>query len=410
MSENLNNNVPANVEEEIESPKSGKKQKQPRQSNVSKNESLLEKLANELNKENKDGGKLAYFLDEQDDPSSISDWISTGSSVLDLAISNRKDGGLPVGRMVEFNGLEGSGKSLLSAHIIANTQKKGGVAVYIDTENAASPEFWKSLGVDLSKDKLLYLQAETVEKIFELIEKAIAKIRIVNPDLLLTIVVDSVAAASTLVEQASDHGKDGYATGKAIILSKAMRKITTMLGKQKVLIVFTNQLRVNLGAMPGQEKYTVSGGKALAYHCSVRVRLNKKGKIKTSDGNVIGVECKAVVVKNRMGPPDRVAEFNIYYDSGIADYSSWIDVLKKYGHLKNGGPKGSIYVADDKTEYTFTGKDFVKLMTDNPKLRDEMYNKIAESLIMKYKDPNSSVVENVEVTGDDDDQVVDLED
>ena len=136
---------------------------------------MLVSLAAELNKNNKEGGKIAYFLDEQDDPSTISDWISTGSSLLDIAISNRPNGGLPVGRMVEFNGLEGTGKSLISAHIVANTQKKGGKAIYIDTENAAAPDFWKSLGVDLSS--LLYIQRETVEDIFTTMEQAITYIR-----------------------------------------------------------------------------------------------------------------------------------------------------------------------------------------------------------------------------------------
>jgi recombination protein RecA len=156
---------------------------------------LVELLANELNKANKDGGKIAYFLDEQENPAEISDWISTGSSILDLAISNRPHGGLPVGKMVEFNGLEGTGKSLVSAHVVADTQRKGGVAVVIDTENAAAPEFWKSLGVDLSK--LLYVQCETVEDIFAQMEKMIAIVRKSNKDRILTIIVDSVAAAST---------------------------------------------------------------------------------------------------------------------------------------------------------------------------------------------------------------------
>ena len=148
-----------------------------------------------------------------------------------------------------------TGKSLLSAHVVSDTQKKGGVAVVIDTENSAAPEFWKSLGVDLSK--LLYVQCETVEDIFEQIEKMIAIVRKSNKDRILTIIVDSVAAASTKVELESDHGKDGYATGKSIIISKAMRKITTMIGRQKVLTVFTNQLRQNLNAMAFGDKYCV---------------------------------------------------------------------------------------------------------------------------------------------------------
>ena len=351
---------------------------------------LIEMLANELNKANKDGGKIAHFLDEQDNPSEITDWISTGSSILDLAISNRPHGGLPVGKMVEFNGLEGTGKSLLSAHVVADTQKKGGVAVVIDTENAAAPEFWKSLGVDLSK--LLYVQCETVEDIFAQMERMIAIVRKSNKDRILTIIVDSVAAASTKVELESDHGKDGYATGKSIIISKAMRKITTMIGRQKVLTVFTNQLRQNLNAMAFGDKYVVSGGKALAYHCSVRVRLNNTGKLKRGE-EIIGNECKAVVVKNRMGPPQRQASFDIYFDSGIADYGSWIKVLKENNLVKQGGAYYT-YKKNDGSEWKFQSKDFVSVMQTDKELSEEVYLKICDAVIMKYKDPNSQIIED----------------
>ena len=367
-----------------------------KKSNVSKEnqrDELIELLADELNKANKDGGKIAYFLDEQENPAEISDWISTGSSILDLAISNRPHGGLPVGKMVELNGLEGTGKSLVSAHVVADTQKKGGVAVVIDTENAAAPEFWKSLGVDLSK--LLYVQCETVEDIFAQMEKMIAIVRKSNKDRILTIIVDSVAAASTKAELESDHGKDGYATGKSIIISKAMRKITTMIGRQKVLTVFTNQLRQNLNAMAFGDKYVVSGGKALAYHCSVRVRLNNTGKLKKAE-EVIGNECKAVVIKNRMGPPQRQANFEIYFDSGIADYSSWIKVLKDNSIIKQGGAYYS-YKKDDGSEWKFQSKDFVSTMQSDLALKEELYLKICDAVIMKYKDPNSQIVEDATV-------------
>ena len=359
---------------------------------------LVELLANELNKANKDGGKIAYFLDEQENPAEISDWISTGSSILDLAISNRPHGGLPVGKMVEFNGLEGTGKSLLSAHVVADTQKKGGIAVVIDTENSAAPEFWKSLGVDLSK--LLYVQCETVEDIFEKMEQMIGIVRKSNKDRILTIIVDSVAAASTKVELESDHGKDGYATGKSIIISKAMRKITTMIGRQKVLTVFTNQLRQNINAMAFGDKYVVSGGKSLAYHCSVRVRLNNTGKLKKGE-EVIGNECKAVVVKNRMGPPQRQASFDIYFDSGIADYGSWIKVLKENNLVKQGGAYYT-YKKDDGTEWKFQSKDFVSTMKNDKVLNEEIYMKICDSVIMKYKDPNSIIVDDAVIDTDED--------
>ena len=354
---------------------------------------LIELLANELNKANKDGGKIAYFLDEQENPAEISDWISTGSSILDLAISNRPHGGLPVGKMVELNGLEGTGKSLVSAHVVADTQRKGGVAVVIDTENAAAPEFWKSLGVDLSK--LLYVQCETVEDIFAQMEKMIAIVRKSNKDRILTIIVDSVAAASTKVELESDHGKDGFATGKSIIISKAMRKITTMIGRQKVLTVFTNQLRQNLNAMAFGDKYVVSGGKALAYHCSVRVRLNNTGKLKKGE-EIIGNECKAVVIKNRMGPPQRQANFDIYFDSGIADYSSWIKVLKEQNLIKQGGAYYT-YKKNDGSEWKFQSKDFVSTMQNDKTLSEEIYLKICDAVVMKYKDPNSQIIDDAVV-------------
>ena len=354
---------------------------------------LVELLANELNKANKDGGKIAYFLDEEENPAEVSDWIGTGSSLLDLAISNRPHGGLPVGKMVEFNGLEGTGKSLVSAHICAETQRKGGVAVVIDTENAAAPEFWKSLGVNLSK--LLYVQCETVEDIFEKMEQMIAIVRKSNKDRILTLIIDSVAAASTKAELESEHGKDGFATGKSIIISKAMRKITNMIGKQKVLTVFTNQLRQNLNAMAFGDKYVVSGGKALAYHCSVRVRLNNTGKLKKGE-EIIGNECKAVVIKNRMGPPQRQANFEIYFDSGIADYSSWIKILKDNSIIKQGGAYYS-YKKDNGEDWKFQSKDFVSVMQSDEKLKEELYLKICEAVIMKYKDPNSQIVEDAVV-------------
>ena len=367
-----------------------------------KRDDLLTDLQSEINKSSKDG-KRAFFLDEQDDPSTVSDWISTGSSMLDLAISNRPNGGLPVGRMVEFNGLEGTGKSLISAHIVADTQKKGGIAVVIDTENAAAPEFWASLGVDLKN--LLYIQSDTVEDVFEKMENIIAIVRKSSKKRILTIIVDSVAGVSTKAELESDHGKDGWSTGKAIIIGKAMRKITSMVGRQEVLIVFTNQLRQNLNAAMFGDKWIVSGGKALAFHCSVRVRLANAGMLKRGD-MVIGNKCKAKVVKNRMGPPQRQASFDIYHDSGIADYGSWLEVMKTHDIVKYSAPNYT-YHQDAGEPVKFTAKDFPRLMSETPPLKAEIYGKICNAAIMKYKDPNSSILEDVTVDEDEDGVVSD---
>ena len=216
---------------------------------------LADVLAVQLNKKFKDGGKIAYFLDGSGFvPTNIKNWISTGSSLLDLAISNKPHGGLAVGRICEINGLESTGKSLLGAHILAETQKRGGIAVYIDTETSVSDEFLTALGVDVSK--MLYLYPDTVEDIFEAIEHIVGVVRESDKDKMVTILVDSLAGAPTQVELEADFTQAGWATQKAIITSKAMRKITQMIGKQQVTLVFTNQLRVNLGAMFG-DKYCV---------------------------------------------------------------------------------------------------------------------------------------------------------
>ncbi len=176
---------------------------------------LADILADELNKYSKDQ-KVAFFLDGDEAPTNVDGWVSTGCAMLDVAISNRPYGGLPVGRIVEVTGLEQSGKSLLSAHLLAETQKLGGVAVLIDTETAVSREFLEAIGVDVSK--LLYVSADSVEQIFDFTETIIEKVRQTDKNKLVTIVTDSVAAASTKTELAADYGKDGYATDKAIII------------------------------------------------------------------------------------------------------------------------------------------------------------------------------------------------
>jgi len=159
-------------------------------------------------------------------------------------------------------------------------------------------------------------------------------------------------------------------------------------------------LRQNLNAMAFGDKYVVSGGKALAYHCSVRVRLNNTGKLKKGE-EIIGNECKAVVVKNRMGPPQRLANFDIYFDSGIADYSSWVKVLKDNNLIKQGGAYYT-YTKADGSEWKFQSKDFVETMKTDKVLGEEIYSKICDEVIMKYKDPNSIIVDDAVVDNDED--------
>ena len=364
---------------------------------MSVRDELANVLADSLNKTFKDM-KVAYFLDGSDTtPTDIKEFISTGSTMLDLAIANKPNGGIAVGRITEINGLESSGKSLIGAHILAETQKKGGVAVYIDTENSVSEEFLKVLGIDTTQ--LLYLQLQTVEQIFQAIEEIVLKVREAEKDRLVTILVDSLAAASTQVEIDADFEKDGWATSKAIIISKALRKITQMIGRQRIALVFTNQLRTKLGVLFG-DPWTTSGGKALPFHASTRIRLKNKGRITDSKKNVLGMTILAQVVKNRLGPPLRHAEFPLYFESGIDDIGSWLEVMKKHKLVKSAG---AWYTYTDVAgeEYKFQSKDFLKILEENS-LKDEVYDRICDKVILKYdiKNMDESELVKEEVEGD----------
>ena len=365
---------------------------------MSTRDDLAGVLADTINKQFKDM-KVAYFLDGSDTtPTDIKDFISTGSTMLDLAISNRPDGGIAVGRITELNGLESSGKSLIGAHVLAETQKKGGVAVYIDTETAVSTDFLEAIGVDV--ESMLYLHLETVEDIFSAIEEIVAKVRESDKNRLVTILVDSLAAASTNVEMEADFDKDGWATSKAIIISKAMRKITQMIGRQRVALVFTNQLRQKLGVMFG-DPWTTSGGKALPFHASTRVRLKNKGQIKDKKNHVIGMTILAQVVKNRLGPPLRSCEFPLYFESGIDDVGSWLKVMKDHKIVKQAG---AWYTLTDHlgAEHKFQSKEFGEKLSD-PDFKSFVYEQICEKVILKYdmKDLGiDDVVETEEVVGE----------
>lgn len=367
-------------------------------------DSLVDVIIGGINKQKKDQ-TIAYKLTDADSPTNVDMWIPTGATFLDLAVSNRPYGGLPVGRIVELTGLEAAGKSLLAAHIIAETQKLGGIGVLLDTEIAVSSEFFEAIGIDL--DKLVYVNPDTVEDIFENIEYIIEKIRTSDHNLPVTIVVDSLAAVSTKSELDGNFEKGGYATDKAIIISKAMRKITSMIGRQNILLVFTNQLRYKMNAMPFSDPYQTSGGKAVDYHSSVRIRLKPLGNIKTKTEHgdrVVGLKVRGEVLKNRVGPPKRTADFDIYFDRGIDNYSAWLTYMKDFKMVKQGGAWYEYTDEVTTTTHKFQAKDFQKLLTDNPELKEQIYKKICDAQILIYKTRESSLdvdVLSVEYSNDD---------
>ena len=180
----------------------------------------------------------------------------------------------------------------------------------------------------------------------------------------------------------ADFDKDGWATSKAIIISKAMRKITQMIGRQQIALVFTNQLRQKLGVMFG-DPWPTSGGKALPFHSSTRIRLKNTGQIKDKKNNTIGMKMRAQVIKNRLGPPMRHADFELYFETGIDDDGSWLKVMKDHKLVKQGG---SWYTMNDHQgkEVKFQSKDWSELLQDE-EFRSYCYNLICDKVILKYE-------------------------
>jgi len=350
-------------------------------------------LQKALNDSQKDGKKIAYFLDEKDDPSTIVDHVSTGSTLLDLAISNMPNGGLPVGRICEINGLESTAKSLLCAHIIAETQKRGGFAALLDPEFAAAPDFWTSLGVSI-KD-LLYLPYENLEGILYGLERIIGESRKDYPDRLITLIVDSIASVPTKKEQEMEYSDIGYNTDKSKLLSLALRRITGLMARQRILTVFTNQLRYNLAASRFGDKYIEPGGLAFRYHASVRIRMTRIGNITDKDKNLIGVKIQALVKKNRCGPQGRNATFDVLFDSGIQDLSSWLEYMKTYGII-TGTKAGYTYKSKSFGDMKFNADKFVELINTDSAFKEEIYKTICDKYIMIYRNPASKIVEDAE--------------
>jgi recombination protein RecA len=345
-------------------------------------------LADSINKQFKGQNyKTAFFLaGDNDAPTNVHEWIGSGCSMLDLAISNRPNGGFPVGRITEITGLEASGKSLLAAHALAETQKKGGLAVYIDTESATSAEFLTAIGVDINK--MLYVPLETIEEIFETIETIVENVRKSDKNRLVTIIVDSVMGASTKIEMSAEYDKDGYATSKSIILSKAMRKVTNWIARERICLIFTNQLRTKLGVSFG-DPWTTSGGKALPFHASVRLRLKSIGQIKIKD-SVVGIKTRVTVVKNRMGPPLRSIDYDIYFESGIDNYGGWLAIMKDFKMVTQAGAWYTYEDIDTETgevlsEVKFQSKDFIDKVISNPAMEQRLYDRICEAYIFKYR-------------------------
>jgi recombination protein RecA len=250
--------------------------------------------------------------------------IPTGSISLDMALGV---GGIPKGRIVEVYGPESSGKTTLTLHMIAEVQKRGGLAAFIDAEHALDPEYAKRIGVNL--DDLLISQPDSGEQALDITET------LVRSNALDLIVVDSVAALTPRAEIEGEMGQSHMGL-QARLMSQALRKLTAIISKSNTTVIFINQIRMKIGVMFGNPE-TTTGGNALKFYASVRIEIRRSAQIKNGD-KIIGNRTKAKVVKNKVAPPFKVAEFDIMYNEGISsagdilDTGLLLDVVSKSGN------------------------------------------------------------------------------
>lgn len=288
--------------------------------------------------------------------------IPCGCLSLDLAIG----GGFPRGRVVEIFGEEASGKTTLALHVVAEVQRKGGTAAFVDAEHALDPEYAKKIGVKI--DNLLISQPDTGEQALDIVET------LTRSNAVDVIVIDSVAALTPRAEIEGEMG-DQFIGLQARLMSQALRKLTGIVSKTKTTIIFLNQTRQKIGMMFGSP-ITTTGGTALKFYSSVRIELKKIGQIKKGEAQVIGNRIKAKIVKNKVAPPFKVTEFDIMYNEGISVAGDLIEFGMLHGVVKKTG--NTISFGETKLG---VGKEQAReFLRQNPKLRDEIKSKILAKL------------------------------
>ena len=293
------------------------------------------------------------------------DVISTGSLGLDLALGI---GGLPRGRVCEIYGPESSGKTTMTLQVIAECQKAGGTAAFVDAEHALDPEYARKLGVDV--DELLISQPDTGDQALEIVDM------LVRSSAVDIIVVDSVAALTPKAEIEGDMG-DSHVGLQARLMSQALRKLTGNIKRTNTLVIFINQIRMKIGVMFGSPE-TTTGGNALKFYCSVRMDIRRIGAIKRGD-EIVGNETRVKVIKNKMAPPFRQTEFEILYGEGVSREGELIDLGVQNGLVDKAGAWYS-YNGDRIGQ----GKENVrKHMLENPGMADEIDTKLREMLLTK---------------------------
>ncbi len=292
--------------------------------------------------------------------------IPTGSLGMDVALGV---GGYPRGRVIEIYGPESSGKTTLTLHAIAEAQKNGGIAAFIDAEHAFDRYYAENLGIDV--ENLIISQPDNGEQALEITDN------LIRSGAIDIIVIDSVAALTPKSEIEGEMG-DSKMGLHARLMSQALRKLTSSISKTNCTVIFINQLREKIGVMFGNPE-TTTGGNALKFYASVRIDIRRSTQIKNTDGEVLGNKTRVKVVKNKVAPPFKLVEFDIVYGKGISKVGEIIDLGVNFEIIKK---SGSWFSYDDTK--LGQGREAVKnLLLDNPELMDELEQKIKEAIIEK---------------------------
>ena len=312
--------------------------------------------------------------------------IPTGALSLDVALGI---GGIPKGRIIEIFGPESSGKTTLALHMIAECQKRGGEAAFIDAEHALDPVYAKHLGVDI--DNLIVSQPDTGEQALEIAEA------LVRSGAIDIIVVDSVAALVPKAEIDGDMG-DAHVGLQARLMSQALRKLAGVLNKSNTAIVFINQLREKVGIMFGNPE-TTPGGRALKFYASVRLDIRKTENLK-QDGEVFGNRVRVKVVKNKVAPPFREAEFDIIYGKGISKSGNILDLGVNLDIVEKSGS----WFAYDGTRIGQGRENVKKYLKDNPKILEEVEEKVRANFAKAFEDSLGEELPEVNEDGEFEDE------
>lgn len=372
---------------------------------LSQTDDFSQELIKQLNKEH--GSNIAFNLASDNAPTDIKRWIPSGSKQLDAILSNKLNGGYAEGRIIEVQAQPGIGKSHIAFHLAKSVQEMGGIAVYVDTENATNVENLTSLGIDISR-RFVFVQSSCTEEVFSVIESTIKKARGMTKDVPVAVIWDSVSQTAPKAELEGEYDQNTIGL-QARVLSKGMRKIANVIANEKVILFLVSQQRMKIGVAYGDPS-TTPGGMAVPYASSVRIKLTGGKQLEDKDGNIYGIEVTAKTIKNKTAKPFRQCTFQIHFGKGIVEHENVFDFLREHfdkkGPVTVDGIKVSVEGAgawktfkgiDTKTGEVVIEKKFNKSEFGSKVLYNKEYKKYVDAMmeaayIMKPDEDHTTLV------------------